>query len=85
MKNPITGSISYTQRFGSALKLDPHIHSLWLDGVFAEGEGNLKFRNVSPLTDGEVADLMTAISEKVIRLPKNMELIDSEGIIGKIL
>ena len=85
IKNPITGSISYTQRFGSARNLNPYIQSLRLDGVFAEGEGNLKFGNVSPPTDDEVADLITAISEKVIRLLKNMELLDSEGNIGKIL
>ncbi len=59
IKNPITGSISYTQRFGSGLNLNPHIHSLWLDSVFTEVEGNLKFQNVSPLTDDQVADLIT--------------------------
>ena len=53
IKKPITGSISYTQRFGSSLNLNPHIHALWLDGVFTEVEGNLKFRNVSPPTDSE--------------------------------
>ena len=79
IKKPITGSISYTQRFGSSLNLNPHIHALWLDGVFTEVEGNLKFQNVSPITDDEVADLITAISEKVICLLKKMELIDSEG------
>ena len=67
------------------VKLNPHIHSLWLDGVFAKVEGNLKFRDVSPVTDDEVADLITAINEKVMRLLKNMDLIDAEGNIGKIL
>ena len=73
IKNPITGSISYTQRFGSGLNLNPHIHALWLDGVFTEVGGNLKFQNVSPLDDDEVATLITTISGKVIGLLKKME------------
>ena len=57
----------------------PHIHALWLDGVFTEVNGNLKFQNVKPLDDDEVATLIVTISEKVIGLLKKMELIDSEG------
>jgi hypothetical protein len=29
-----TGSVTVTQRFGSALNLNPHFHSLLLDGVY---------------------------------------------------
>jgi len=32
------GSVSFVQRFGSALNLNPHFHVLMLDGVYATAE-----------------------------------------------
>lgn len=39
IKNAHAGSVALTQRAGSALNLNAHIHALMLDGVFAEVDG----------------------------------------------
>jgi hypothetical protein len=36
IKSPYPGSISFTQRSGSALNVNPHLHVLLLDGVYTE-------------------------------------------------
>ena len=32
------GSVTFVQRFGSSLNLNPHVHVLMLDGVYVDGE-----------------------------------------------
>lgn len=52
-----TGSVSFVQRFGGALNLNPHVHSLLPDGLFVpgdEGGGRLAF---VPLPEPTPADL----------------------------
>ncbi|MBW2733429.1 MAG: transposase [Deltaproteobacteria bacterium] len=42
--NVHTGSVTFAQRFGSLLQLNPHAHSWLPDGVFVETEeGELRF------------------------------------------
>jgi transcription initiation factor TFIIIB Brf1 subunit/transcription initiation factor TFIIB len=36
LKNPKVGAITVVQRFGGALNLNVHFHSLYTDGVFHE-------------------------------------------------
>jgi hypothetical protein len=47
------GTISYTQRFGSALNLNQHIHCLVLDGVFSNVAGIMRFHNTPSNSDQE--------------------------------
>ena len=49
----MTGAVTLTQRFGSALNLNVHFHLLVLDGVYRrDGEGRLVFVPVpAPSTD----------------------------------
>ena len=50
---PQCGAITFVQRFGGALNLNVHFHSLVLDGVHDPGDG-LRFRPLPPPSDGEV-------------------------------
>ena len=62
IEKPYPGNISFTQRAGSALNLNPHMHVLLLDGVYTEINGIVRFRNIDPITDDEVAWLCENIA-----------------------
>jgi len=79
IKSPKSGGVSFTQRAGSALNLNPHLHVLMLDGVFTEISGKAHFRNVPRMTDDDVSRLAESISRKVIALLKRQGLLDKEG------
>ena len=48
------GSVTFVQRFGSSLNLNPHIHVLMLDGVYVDGEDAPVFVPAPPLSDQAV-------------------------------
>ena len=49
--------------------LDPHFHTLALDGIYVEmGKGKLVFRHVSPPGDAEVARVADRVHRSVARL-----------------
>lgn len=49
------GAVTFVQRFGDALNLNAHFHSLVLDGVYARSEaGALRFHPLAPPDDTEV-------------------------------
>ena len=63
------GAVTFVQRFGDALNLNLHFHSLVLDGVYArEISGALRFHPLPPPEDREVALLAGAIARRIVRL-----------------
>ncbi len=43
------GAVTFVQRFGNALNLNVHFHTLALDGIYVgDVDGNLTFRRVGP-------------------------------------
>lgn len=62
-----TGAVTFVQRFGGAINLNVHLHSLFLDGVFREDRGKLKFFRVPDPTDDEIAVLVKRIRDRVVR------------------
>jgi hypothetical protein len=61
-----TGAVSFLQRFGGALDLHPHIHSLLPDGLFVPAdEGLLTFIPLPPPTDEDVAALALKIARRL--------------------
>jgi hypothetical protein len=68
-----TGSVTTIQRFGSALNLNPHLHALFLDGVYVRRAPTrpLRFVRLRTLTDADVAEvlaeLVTALHRLLIR------------------
>jgi hypothetical protein len=64
-----TGSLTVVQRFGSALGLNVHFHSLVLDGVHAtRPDGSLLFHPLPAPTDQDVARVARAVSRKISRV-----------------
>jgi hypothetical protein len=62
--DPRTGGVTAVQRFGGALNLNVHFHTLVPDGVFVlDGDGSASFVAIPPPRDEDVA----AILERVVR------------------
>ncbi|MCP4606469.1 MAG: hypothetical protein GY847_39175 [Proteobacteria bacterium] len=57
---------NHPQRFGSALNLNPHFHSLLLEGVF-NARSNV-FHPAPPLQDEGVKEIVETIAHRVFRL-----------------
>jgi hypothetical protein len=62
------GAVTFVQRFGDALNLNLHFHTLALDGIYvAEEGGQVVFRAVPPPSDAEVARVTERIQRRVAR------------------
>ncbi|MDH3213289.1 MAG: transposase [Myxococcales bacterium] len=63
------GAVTFVQRFGDALNLNVHFHSLLLDGVYAPGrDGALCFRPLPPPPNAEVARVVSQVARRIARL-----------------
>jgi len=63
------GAVTFVQRFGDALNLNVHFHTLVLDGVYAEdGQGRIRFHRAPPPSDAEMARVAGRIHCRVARL-----------------
>jgi hypothetical protein len=64
-----TGTVTVIQRFGGALNLNVHFHTLAVDGVFVrEPDGSLSFAAAKAPTDKEVDTLLGVIRARILRL-----------------
>jgi hypothetical protein len=64
-----TGGVTVIQRFGSALNLNVHFHTLMIDGVYQLAPtGAVVFHPVPSPTDDEVAAVAEHVYRKVARL-----------------
>ena len=62
------GAVTFVQRFGSAINLHPHLHSLLPDGLFvSDGVEALSFVSLPPPTDHDVEVLLRKIAERLTR------------------
>ncbi len=43
-----TGAVTCVQRFGGSLNLNPHLHVIWLDGIFTFDDGTAHFHSADP-------------------------------------
>jgi hypothetical protein len=69
------GSVTAIQRFGSALNLAPHFHSIVLDGVYGgPPHAPGPFLPLPPPTTGDVARVMAGTARRVMRLIKKRGL-----------
>jgi len=61
-----TGAVTFVQRFGGALNLHPHVHSLVPDGLFVPAsDGFLTFVPLPAPTDEEVAALALKVARRL--------------------
>ena len=74
-----TGTVTVIQRFGGALNLNVHFHTLAVDGVFVrEPEGSLSFAAAKAPTDEEVEALLGLVRGRVVRLLVRRGLLSKE-------
>jgi hypothetical protein len=66
IRHGLTGSVSFVQRFGGALNLNPHIHSLLPDGLFVLAEDDATTLTFVPLPAPTPADI-EALTFKIAR------------------
>jgi hypothetical protein len=67
--------VPFPQRFSDALNLDPHLHSLALDGIYVEdGSSKPVFRRVPPPSDAEVARVADGVHLRVVKLLERRSL-----------
>jgi hypothetical protein len=63
------GAVTFIQRFSDALNLDPHFHSLALDGIYVEDDsGRLVFRPVPLPSEAEVTRVADRVHRRVAKL-----------------
>jgi hypothetical protein len=78
------GAVTFVQRFGDALNLNVHFHSLVLDGIYAhEASGSLRFHPLPPPDDAEVARVAGTIARQIVRLLRHRGLADANGPVGE--
>ena len=64
-----TGMVTSVQRFGGAVNVHLHYHTLVLDGVFVrESDGALRFHPASPPTDDDVRCVVARVRRRLERL-----------------
>jgi hypothetical protein len=63
------GAVTFVQRFGDALNLNVHFHSLVLDGVYESNPFDPpRFRPLPPPDDEEVARVVSRVARRIARL-----------------
>lgn len=60
-----SGSVTAVQRTASDLKLQPHLHAVFLDGVYRERDGELAFHALPRLSTTEVAEVLERTSKRI--------------------
>jgi hypothetical protein len=63
------GAVTFIQRFGDALNLNVHFHTLMLDGVYERyGEPGMGFRGLTPPDDDEVRRVVERVARRGDRI-----------------
>ena len=74
------GSVTFMQRFGSAINANLHYHFIFLEGVYLDrtAEGlKPRFVKVDPPSDVEIAEVVHKISQRVIRKLRRLGYLES--------
>lgn len=79
IKEATPGSISFTQRGGSALNLNIHLHVLCLGGVYTRVNGKGVFHNIDAISDDQVASLIENISKRIVGYLRKKDYLDHDG------
>ena len=74
------GAVIVLQRTSSDLRLDPHIHAIVLDGVYAAGaDGAPAFHTLPRLSTTEVADALQVARVRILRLLQRRGVLGSDA------
>ena len=75
-----TGSVTFIQRFGSAINLNLHFHVVFLEGVYLDRtvQGlQPRFVKGEPPTDADIAAVVQKISRRVIRTLRRLGYLEA--------
>ncbi len=73
-----TGSVTVAQRTSSDLRLNPHTHTVVLDGTWYESGGELIWQGLSHLRTREVGDVLWQAVDRITRYLRRHELLLDE-------
>jgi hypothetical protein len=76
INKPVAGGVTFVQRFGSALSLNVHFHTVALEGAFSVAAKEPVFYQLPGPTDEEVSHLVEAVAHAVI------ERLREKGYVG---
>jgi hypothetical protein len=78
---PETGAVTVVQRFGSALNLNLHFHSLVLDGVLASrtATGALEFFDLGPPPPEELARILARVRARILLMLRRQGVLTPES------
>ena len=62
-----SGAIVVVQRTSSDLKLHPHLHVLFLDGAYGEGESGVSFTELPRLSTREVGEVLARAVARIVK------------------
>ena len=77
------GSVTFVQRFGSALNLNLHFHCLVPDGVFVEPSdaprgAPLEFHQLRPPEDEDVEALLRKVAQRIVAMLRERGRLDAD-------
>lgn len=80
-----SGAVTVLQRTQADLRLNPHYHSVVLDGVFAAGDdGVLGFHPLRSVSNSELGDLLTLLRIRVLGWLSRRGVIEDEAELGVV-
>jgi len=74
-----SGAIAVVQRTSSDLKLNPHLHVIFLDGVFTEKGDDVLFHALARLSTRDVADVLARAVRRITKYLTRRGFLDEEG------
>ncbi len=79
IKLPPSGSVSFVQFFGSSMAPNPHLHMMFLDGVFANGQYGIKFFEHRAMSRESMFDVIQMIYFRLAKLFAKKGFVDGSG------
>jgi len=74
------GSVTFLQRFGSAINVNLHFHCVFLEGVYLDRTAaglKPRFVQAAPPTDTDIAEVVRKISRRVIRTLRRLGYLET--------
>ena len=75
------GAVTFIQRFGDALDLNPHFHSLVIDGAYVVRHGRFEgFVQIGAPSDEDVAGIVVQVAKRVVRMLRRRGKVEDDEV-----
>ncbi len=78
------GAVTFVQRFGDALNLNVHFHTLTLDGVYVDCAQGVRFRPLPAPTDAEIERVARSLPRRLMRLLERLSAQDDGRLLYRL-